>query len=256
MTPSDPESRRASGLMEPHLIDDLAYKESFYWWHRVRRHNLLRLLGAEAGTRGRVLEIGCGTGANLRQGAGLWPAGVGIDLELRALAHCRDLTTVHADASKPLPFAASVFGAVFILDVLEHLADPDTVVREIDRVLEPKGVVVIMVPAGPGLWSYWDEMHGHQRRYTKQTLAAVFGESWRLETLEYSFFWMYPIVWAFRRVMQRRERRAAHSDFIELPRVLNSMQILLGRTEGWMQKVVAAPFGTTVCGVWSKDGGR
>jgi SAM-dependent methyltransferase len=89
---------RPLGLMEPHLIDDLAYKETFYWWHRVRRHNLFRLLSAKIGPSARVLEIGCGTGANLREGGEGWIAGIGVDLEMRALAYCRDLAVVQADA--------------------------------------------------------------------------------------------------------------------------------------------------------------
>jgi SAM-dependent methyltransferase len=240
--------------MEPHLIDDLAYKETFYWWHRVRRHNLYRLLGTEREPRSRLLEIGCGTGANLRDRSSRWSSTVGIDLELRALTYCRDLAAVQADALAALPFADTTFDAVVLLDVLEHLADPDSLVREMNRVLRPGGAVVIMVPAGPELWSYWDEMHGHQRRFTKVTLASVFGEGWRPEALEYSFSWMYPVVWGFRRFMQRRRRPPAHSDFIEIPRVLNALQVVLGRMEGRVQRYFSVPFGTTLCGLWFKDG--
>jgi SAM-dependent methyltransferase len=240
--------------MEPHLIDDLASKETFYWWHRVRRHNLYRLLGAKIGPSARVLEIGCGTGANLRERGERWAIGIGIDLEMRALAYCRDLATVQAGAVAPLPFLDSAFEAVFMVDVLEHLADSALLVEEISRVLKPGGAIVIMVPARPELWSYWDEMHGHRRRYTKVTLAAVFGKGWRLETLEYSFSWMYPIVWVFRRFMQRRRRPPAHSDFIEIPPTLNTLQVVLGRMEGGVQRCISAPIGTTLCGVWTKDG--
>jgi SAM-dependent methyltransferase len=256
MAPPEDSSRRSSGLMEPHLIDDLAYKETFYWWHRVRRHNLYRLLGAEIGPSKRVLEIGCGTGANLRDRGETWTTGVGIDVDMRALAYCRDLAVVQADALAALPFTDATFDAVVLLDVLEHLVDPEALVREINRVLRPGAAIMIMVPAGPELWSYWDTMHGHQRRYTKATLAAVFSEGWRLEVLEYSFSWMYPIVWVFRRVMQRRRRSIAHSDFIEIPRTLNALQVFFGRVEGRVQRYLPAPFGTTVCGVWSKDGGQ
>jgi len=240
--------------MEPHLIDDLAYKESFYWWHRVRRHNLYRLLSTKQEPGSRLLEIGCGTGANLRERSSRWTPTVGIDLELRALAYCRDLLAVQADALAALPFADTTFDVVVLLDVLEHLADPGFLVREMSRVLSPGGAAVIMVPAGPELWSYWDEMHGHQQRYTKTTLTSVFGEGWRPEALEYSFSWMYPVVWGFRRFMQRRRRPPTHSDFIEIPRVLNALQVLLGRIEGRVQKYFSVPFGTTLCGLWIKDG--
>lgn len=173
-----------------------------------------------------------------------------------ALAYCRDLAVVQADALAALPFADAAFDAVFMLDVFEHLDDSESLVGEIGRVLEPSGAVVIMVPAGPELWSYWDEMHGHRRRYTKSTLAAVFGDGWRLETMEYCFSWMYPMVWSFRRVMQRRRRSLAHSDFVEFPRALNALQVFFGRIEGKVQRYFPIPFGTTVCGMWSKDGGQ
>jgi SAM-dependent methyltransferase len=253
-TPADDVSSRPDGLMELHLIDDLAFKETFYWWHRVRRENLFRLLEARAIPPARVLEIGCGTGANLRAGKERWTTGVGLDLEMRALAYCRDLDSIQADAMAPLPFADGTFDAVFMLDVLEHLADPAPLVGELGRVLTRGGLTVIMVPARPELWSYWDEMHGHQRRYTKPTLEAVFGEGWRLDALEYSFSWMYPFVWAFRRVMQGRRRSPAHSDFIEIPQPLNALQVLFGRFEGAMQRHLPAPFGSTLCGVWSRVG--
>ncbi len=242
--------------MEPHLIDDLAKKETFYWWHRVRRHNLFRFLGAGSGTRARVLEIGCGTGANLRQQRSRWTTAVGIDLEMQALAYCRDLAAVQADASALLPFADETFEAVVMLDVLEHLSEPKPLVQEMSRVLRPGGTVVIMVPAGPELWSYWDEIHGHQRRYTKATLMAVFDKEWRLEALEYSFSWMYPIVLIFRRFMERRRRPPEHSDFVELPVPLSALQVFLGRLESRMQRIISPPFGTTLCGVWIKEGAQ
>lgn len=242
--------------MEPHLIDDLASKETYYWWHRVRRNNLCRLLHAGEENHTRLLEIGCGTGANLRELRSRWAIAVGIDIEMRALAYCRDLAAVQATALGPLPFTDAAFEAVLLVDVLEHLENPEALVQEVARVLIPGGAVVIMVPSGPELWSYWDEMHGHQRRYTKVTLAAVFGEGWRLETLEYSFSWMYPIMWGFRRFMQRRRRPPAHTDFIEIPRVLNALQVVVGRIEGRVHRYARVPFGTTLGGVWIKDGAQ
>lgn len=240
--------------MEPYLIDELANKEAHYWWHRVRRFNLCRHLSLDEGAIIRLLEIGCGPGANLRELAPRAEIAVGIDLEMRALTHCRDLAPVQSDALFPLPFADATFDAVMLVDILEHLAELHALVDEIARVLRPGGVVVVMVPSGPGLWSYWDEMHGHYRRFTKSALAEVFTDGWRMRALEYSFSWMYPVVWVYRRVMQRRRRPAMYSDFIDVPSVLNELLVATGRLEGRLQQHVPAPFGTTLCGVWSKDG--
>ncbi|MEJ2580140.1 MAG: class I SAM-dependent methyltransferase [Acidobacteriota bacterium] len=247
-------SGRASGLMEPHLIDDLAHKERFYWWHRVRRGNLYRLTGLRAASGGRVLEIGCGTGANLREQISQLEVAVGFDLEMRALSYCRDLFPVQGDAHSPLPFVDDAFDAVLMIDILEHLADPGALIEEVGRILTLEGAAVVMVPAGPGLWSYWDEMHGHYRRYTRTALASIFGDGWRMQALEYSFSWMYPVVWAFRRFMQRWRRSPTYSDFIEVPNLVNGVLVAIGRLEGQVQGFIPAPFGTTLCGVWLKDG--
>ena len=80
----------------------------------------------------------------------------------------------------------------------------------------PGRKVLILVPARPELWSYWDQMHGYHRRYTKKMLAGVFDASWALEHLEYSFSWMYPVVWSFRMTMRRRRSAEGHSDIIEV----------------------------------------
>jgi SAM-dependent methyltransferase len=240
--------------MEHHLIDDLAYKEKFYWWHRVRRHNLVRILNPHIGHSSRVLEIGSGTGANLRVLRTRCAMGVGLDLDTKALAYCRDLLTVRGDATEPLPFAHQMFDAVVLLDVLEHIRNQRFLVGEIWRVLRSRGVSLVMVPAGPGLWSYWDEMHGHQRRYTKRSLKKVFEGPWVPRYLEYSFSWMYPVVWFFRKMMQRRRLTPGHSDFIELPRPLNALLVLAGKVEAGLQPLCAAPIGTTLCGLWVKDG--
>jgi SAM-dependent methyltransferase len=180
---------------------------------------------------------------------------VGLDLDVRALAYCHDLATVLADALSPLPFENQSFDAIVVLDVLEHLEKPRRLLRDMARILHPGGGALVMVPAGPELWSYWDEMHGHRRRYSKKTLLAEFGAPWSVRELEYSFSWMYPVVWSFRKIMERRRRAPGHSDFIEVPAPLNTLLTIAGRVEGKLPKKMAVPFGTTLCGLWIKDGG-
>ena len=45
--------------------------------------------------------------------------------------------------------------------------------REFARVVRPKGVVVITVPALPSLWSDWDVVLHHYRRYTRASLLKI-----------------------------------------------------------------------------------
>jgi SAM-dependent methyltransferase len=65
------------------------------------------------------------------------------------------------------------FDAVTYIDVLEHiLEDADELTRVAD-LLRPGGVLIVLSPAHPWLFSPFDAAIGHHRRYTKQSLSAV-----------------------------------------------------------------------------------
>jgi SAM-dependent methyltransferase len=72
-----------------------------------------------------------------------------------------------------LPLDDGVADIVTALDVIEHVADDGAAVAEFRRVLRPGGWLGITVPACPFLWSSWDEVLGHHRRYTAKTLKSL-----------------------------------------------------------------------------------
>jgi SAM-dependent methyltransferase len=97
---------------------------------------------------GRVLEIGCGEGANLVH-LDAAPGSVGVDFAVAKLAFARreqpHVAFVCADAGRlPLPDAA--FDGVLIRDVLHHVPDRGAVVREARRVLRPGGALGVIEP--------------------------------------------------------------------------------------------------------------
>ena len=72
-----------------------------------------------------------------------------------------------------LPLADKSVDVITALDVLEHVQDDKAAIREFHRVLRSDGIVVITVPALPALWSDWDVVLHHYRRYKKNTLLEV-----------------------------------------------------------------------------------
>ena len=112
---------------------------------RLRVRAIRRLLDARADSR--VLEVGVGGGNVLERIPG---RRVGIDLSPFILKKAQarlgaGAGLVRGDAMM-LPFADGVFDRVYCSEVLEHVLEPEAVVREMRRVLAPAGWAVVSVP--------------------------------------------------------------------------------------------------------------
>ena len=89
-----------------------------------------------------VLDLGCGVGHSF---ALLAPrATVGVDLSQEALRG-QERPTVVADM-RALPFESERFASVLSVHSLEHVPDPEPVLREVVRVLRPGGVALFVTP--------------------------------------------------------------------------------------------------------------
>jgi len=127
----------------------------------------------------RVLEIGSGTGNLTRQ---LIPREryVASDVNplylqsLRALTADRPyLDVTLTDVTRGESFPAGGFDTVICLNVIEHVDDDGAALRNIRGALADGGRAVVLVPRGPALFGTLDEVLGHRRRYTPDTLREV-----------------------------------------------------------------------------------
>lgn len=64
-------------------------------------------------------------------------------------------------------------GYVTLMDVLEHQEDDREFIEQLATKMAPGATLLLTVPAMPWLWSRWDDLLGHHRRYTKASLRAV-----------------------------------------------------------------------------------
>ncbi len=118
-----------------------------HWDDIIFRDRLLR----EIGPKSEVLDVGAGAGIVKEMNfKGIAARVVGIDFDERVLTNPY-LDEAHVGDGGALPFADSSFDVVFADNVLEHLASPDVVFAEINRVLRPGGV---FFGKTPNAWHY------------------------------------------------------------------------------------------------------
>ena len=145
----------------------------------------------------RVLDAGCGWGTTLD---GVERAGyraVGADISRRALAELdrpgREL--VELDLTRPLPGGIEPFDAVLALDVIEHLDDDRGTVARLGELARVGGMVVVSVPALPDLWTEFDAIQGHRRRYLPARLLEAFeGTGLDVDRVFWWGGWMVPLL--------------------------------------------------------------
>jgi len=133
--------------------------------------------------KGRVLDLGIGTGrelAHLLDGG--WDV-TGIDFSPRMIEMCakraRKVPIVHGDFYAPLPFAdASFESAIALFGSLAHPPDPGAharLAKELARVLVPGGILFAEMPAPS-----WDgRVHEDEASGVKIVIRAPTREEWR-----------------------------------------------------------------------------
>ncbi len=145
------------------------------WWHARARLALATLKKHGVLAPAAIADVGCGWGTNL---TALEQAGyqvVGFDISRRILEKIDNSQRqlVELDLNHDLPGEHALFEALMALDVIEHLDDDRGVVRRMAQLLKPNGLAVVSVPALPDLFSEFDSIQGHRRRYLPETLRAT-----------------------------------------------------------------------------------
>jgi SAM-dependent methyltransferase len=198
-------------------LDDYALMsdvEDRHWWWSARREIIARALEdylpAKAnGHRPQILEVGCGTGANLETlsqfGDVLGAEHEGAAVEMLRARRGDRFRVIQHSIPDPIP---GDFDVVAMFDVLEHLEDDAAALRWVARQLRPGGIVLLTVPAFPFLWSQHDVAAHHYRRYTLESLTAAVPEQFEILHRTYFNTLIFPVVAAVRVGMKLLPERA------------------------------------------------
>jgi SAM-dependent methyltransferase len=124
----------------PGIVETL--QQALYGW-RVRR---VESVGGMR--RGKVLDIGCGRGLLLKEFRRRGWEAQGTELSDNSARYAREVLglPVKTGSLEQIGFPPAHFDAITLWHVLEHVADPSSLLAEVHRILKPGGVLLVSVP--------------------------------------------------------------------------------------------------------------
>ncbi len=122
--------------------------EPSYVW-RAGQQRRLEMIVRAAGERikGCILEDGCGVGMYVQHLTPFGGKNIGLEYDFERAAEAgRKSPHIVNGASESLPLPSATFNLILSHEVLEHVQDDRLAVREMLRVLQPGGRIVLFVP--------------------------------------------------------------------------------------------------------------
>jgi SAM-dependent methyltransferase len=242
--------------MEHGVYDTEARVEAEHWWFRGRR----MLFGAELrylkiATNAQILDIGTGTGSNLRM---LREEGyrnvTGIDLNPLAVRYClaKGFTSVLTGDATGLPFADGQFDMVFATDTIEHIDDDRKTLQEMHRVLVPGGYAMIVVPAFASLWGLQDIVAHHKRRYRKADFTKkIWSSGFEVQRAYYFNYLLFAPIWFARQLIKILGiKEASENEFNSA--ALNQLLLWTFALDVRTAPLIHPPFGVSILVIGQK----
>jgi len=244
--------------MDATHLEELIQLEDSYWWHVAKRQLVSELLAEHFPPPGKLVEGGVGSARNLIEFRAAGYEVAGLDVMPAAVAHARqrgvDEVFEH-DLGEPWPLAEASTRVVVLLDVLEHLADPVTVLRHARRTLEPGGGIVLTVPAYRWLFGDWDRSLGHFRRYSSRELRRQAAEAgFQVSWLSYWNAFTLPAACSVRGY-QRCFPRQRTAEFPRVRPATNAMLLGMANAERWLMRKTGVPCGLSLVAVLTTEAG-
>jgi len=215
-----------------------------HFWIQRRFQVFQKLAGNLVANSHEIAEIGCGHGLVQRQMEEAYGREVtGFDLNDFALQRnqsqrsrvcCYDIYQRESRFERR-------FDLILMFDVLEHIDDEDHFLSAIAFHLAPNGYLAMNVPAGQWLYSAYDQMDGHKRRYSLGMLNRVAERNGF--TILRSTYWGLPLVplVILRKIWLSRsygDERAVAVGFDSRTPGINRMLLHLARLEVTPQKLM------------------
>lgn len=245
--------------MQQHTYAIMDRVEDSHWWFVGRRailESFLKTIVQKFRTPHsavRILDVGCGTGANLEM-LSQFGSAEGVDVSDEALDFCRKKgLTVQKGLAETLPYPDESFDITTALDVIEHLDDDVAGLREMHRVTKTGGYSLFFVPAFMWLWGVQDDISNHRIRYTKkQIVERIEKAGFTVERATYANFTFFAPILGGRVFMKLTGIKPESENNLNVS-ALNGIFGKIFSAERFWLKNLNFPFGVSIVVVAKKN---
>lgn len=231
-------------------------EKSFWFQHR---NNLIQALIKRFQVRNALLDVGGGNGFQAAMIQKTHSPTVLLEPSLFGCRTARErgVKNVINGTLESIHVSNGGIGAVCFFDVIEHLSDPEPILRKARALLGNDGKIFVTVPAYGFLWSNEDDYAHHYRRYTRHSLQKLLkGTGFIPEYLSYCFQPLVLPILATRSIPYRLGLRRASTTNPSEHRaggVLGSALLwALSREASLIRRGRELPFGSSLIAVASK----
>lgn len=210
--------------------------------------------------KGRVLDLGCGDGDYSAMLKELGFEIVACDLDQERFKYSRSIDFKKADITKDLDFEDRSFDYVLALEVIEHLKNPYSFIKELNRIIKPGGFLFLSTPnilnlksrlrfLIEGSYEFFREPPLDQVANPKEKIFNLHLFPYRVHELEYLLFsggfavteilastyenfflsFLLPIIKLQLFVKEMRSKKKGTLDYSRINKILFSKQLLFGR---------------------------
>jgi SAM-dependent methyltransferase len=227
-----------------------------HWWFATKRNiifdTVLRYTNLQLSDT--ILDIGCGSGLMLNTLENIGNTS-GMDMSDEAIEFSSEIftgTIKKGSLPDDVPYPSDYFSLITALDVIEHIDDDLASLKTVRGLLKSKGKAVITVPAYMSLWSHFDELNEHKRRYTLNELhQKLLLAGFEIEKISYYNTLLFPVVYIVRK-LNNLLGRSGSSD-IDMPSsMMNSILKTIFGFEKFILRYCNMPFGVSILAVVKK----
>lgn len=210
--------------------------------------------------RGRLLDLGCGDGDYSIRAQEMGFEVTAGDLDNERFRYNGKIRFMNCDVTSTLPFKDGEFDVVVFLEIIEHLRNPYSVVRELCRILKPNGRLILSTPnilslksrirfLFEGNYDYFREPPLDQIKNPKAKIFNLHIVPYRYHELEflladggfrvskvytsvregYAWSFLEPILNVQALLRVRRSRRKGGPDYARIYDTIHSPEVLYGR---------------------------